>query len=275
MTETSQIFANYNRSFEPPSFGELSNVTSGGIRDITEQLADTLEIGTRGEEGRFSWDAAYYYSWVENELLSLNDGFGNPLGTANAYGTRRQGVEFGVGVELFRGIFAKESGAEASPELKAPKSFSPKDLLGVREEREGEDRFIVRGIYNWSRFRFSDDPAFNNNPLPGIPEHFIRGELMYEHPAGIYFGPNLEWTPVDYAVDMNQTLFTYPYTLLGLKAGYRTKKGFSFFIEAKNLTNETYAATTGIINNARGLDSAQFLPGDGRSVYSGIEFKRG
>ena len=98
---------------------------------------------------------------------------------------------------------------------------------------------------------------------------------MYEHPAGIYLGPNLEWTPVNYAVDMNNTLFTDPYALLGLKAGFRTNKGFSFFVEAKNLTDTVYTATTGIIANANGADSAQFYPGDGRTLISGIEFKWG
>lgn len=248
LTDRSQIFANFSRSFEPPSMSELSNVTRGGIRDITEQTASTIEFGTRGEEGRFSWDLAWYYSWVENELLSLNDGAGNPLGTVNAYGTRHQGIEFGTGVDLLRGILVKE---KAAP-----------------------DRVVLRGIYNWSRFRFSNDPAFSDNPLPGIPAHFIRAELVYEHPSGIYFGPNTEFSN-SYAVDMNNTLFTYPYAVLGLKGGYKTKKGISFFIEAKNLTNQIYAATTGVINNAGGADSAQFMPGDGRSVVSGVELKWG
>lgn len=236
LTERSQIFANFSRSFEPPTFGELSNVTGGGIRDLTEQKAKTIEIGTRGEEGRFSWDLAWYYSWVENELLSLNDAQGNPLGTVNAYGTRHQGIEFGTRVDLLNHV-------------------------------------VLHGIYNWSRFRFDNDPAFSGNPLPGIPEHFLRFELVYEHPSGIYFGPNLEWSFKKYPVDMNNTLFADRYALLGIKAGYRTQKGISFFVEGRNLTNETYAATTGVINNAGGRDSAQFLPGDGRSVFSGIEFK--
>jgi len=270
ITENSQVFANFSRSFEPPSFGELSNVTSGGIRDLTPQKASTLEVGTRGDEGRISWDLAWYYSWVDNELLSLNDAAGNPLGTVNAYRTHHQGVELGTSLDLFRGILAKGGEKTAAPE-----GFRPEDLLGLREPWEGEDRVVLHGIYSWSRFNFSNDPAFSNNSLPGIPAHFFRAELVYEHPCGIYFGPNLEWTPVDYAVDMNHTLFTDPYALLGLKGGYKTRKGFSFFVEAKNLTNEIYAATTGIISNASGADSGQFFPGDGRSVYAGMEFRWG
>lgn len=270
LTENTQLFTNFSRSFEPPSFGELSNRTGGGIFDLTEQTASTIEFGARGQEGRISWDAAYYYSWVENELLSLNDAAGNPLGTVNAYGTRHQGIEFGTGIELLRGLLVREDKVPGA----APEGFEPEDLLGLREPKEGQDKIVLRGIWNFSKFRFSKDPAFSNNPLPGIPEQFVRFELMYEHPSGIYFGPNSELSS-DYAVDMNHTLFTYPYALLGLKGGYKTKKGLSFFVEAKNLTNEIYAATTGIIANAGGADAAQFLPGDGRTVISGVEFKWG
>ncbi len=238
VTETSQVFANISRSFEPPSFGELSNVTGGGIRDLKEQEAWTLEFGTRGEANRFRWDLAYYYSWIENELLSLNDAQGNPLGTVNAGETRHQGIELGLDVELI-------------------------------------DKLVLRGIYNWSRFRFNGDPVYSDNPLPGIPEHFLRAELIYEHPAGFYFGPSLEWIFKGYPVDMNNTLFASSYALLGVRGGYRTERGVSFFVEGRNLTNEVYAATTGVIADAGGRDSAQFLPGDGRSIYFGMEFRWG
>jgi iron complex outermembrane recepter protein len=271
-TETEQVFANISRSFEPPSFAELSNVTSGGIRDLTEQLATTMEIGTRGNRGRFGWDLAWYYSWVDNELLSLNDGSGNPLGTVNAYDTHHHGIELGLRADLLRGLFFEDENGTTSQK---PGFTLKEDFFGQPDTVEGEDRVMLRGIYNWSEFAFENDPAFSDNPLPGIPSHFIRMELLYEHPRGFYFGPNLEWTPVEYAVDMNQTLFTYPFALMGIKGGYRMKNGLSFFVEAKNLTNETYAATTGVINNANGQDSAQFLPGDGRTIITGIEFKWG
>lgn len=247
VTERSQVFANFSRSFEPPSFGELTNRLGGGVLNLKEQTASTIEVGTRGEFSRVSWDFAYYYSWVQNELLSLNDGSGNPLGTLNADKTRHQGVELGAGVSLFEGMLK-------------------------RNLEEEKDKIFLRGIYNWSFFNFSNDPVYSDNPLPGIPEHFVRLELAYEHPCGIYFGPNTELAS-KFAVDMNRTLFTYPYALLGLKGGYRTKKGISLFVEARNLTNEIYAATTGVIADARGIDSAQFLPGDGRSITSGVELR--
>jgi len=41
-----------------------------------------------------------------------------------------------------------------------------------------------------------------------------------------------------YPVDQANTLFADSYTLLGFKIGNWPKKGFSVFLEAKNLTNK-------------------------------------
>ncbi len=266
LTERSQLYTNFSRSFEPPSFAELSNVATGGIRDIHAQMASTVEFGTRGSEGRVSWDAAWYYSWVENELLSLNDGAGVALGTINAGQTRHQGVELGSDIVLWKGILERwkvEGGR-----------WKEKEEREKKKEKK-IDRIKVRASYLWNRFRFNNDQAFSNNPLPGIPEHFLRAELVYEHPSGLYFGPNLEWSMKRYSVDMANTLFADGYATLGVKGGYRTKRGISFFVEGRNLTNEIYANTTGVTANAAGRDSAQFLPGDARSVYAGVEVRWG
>ena len=38
-------------------------------------------------------------------------------------------------------------------------------------------------------------------------------------------------------------------------------------------SDEAYAATTGVIEDAKGTDQRQFLPGDGRSIFAGLEWK--
>lgn len=253
VTPYSQFYGNFNRSYEPPSFGELTNLAGGGVRDLSAQSAYTLEFGTRGHTKRIDWDVAYYYSWVDDEFLSLNNGAGTPLGTINADRTRHQGVEIGTSVDLLRGILSKN----------------------WHNEEIGFDRIRLQGMFNWGLFKFHNDPVYSNNTLPGLPEFFTRAELLYEHPIGIYVGPTMEWSLKKYPVDMANTLFTYPYALLGIKGGYRVKKGLSFFVEGRNLTNQTYAATTGVIADAFSRDSAQFLPGDGRSVYGGVEWRWG
>ncbi|MEW6302500.1 MAG: TonB-dependent receptor, partial [Verrucomicrobiota bacterium] len=246
-----QLFGNVSRSFEPPSFGELVRPALGpvvnGLLALEAQTATTVEIGTRGEAGRFAWDLAVYRAWIEDELLSFQLPGGPPGATAtiNASSTIHQGVELGLSTTLWEGI---TTGA------------GPDD----------SDRLLFRQTYLWSHFRFQDDGTFGNNQLPGLPEHYYRGELLYEHPSGFYVGPNVEWSAVKYPIDMANTFFADPYALVGVKVGYRTKKGFSAFFEVRNLADKVYAATTGVVTTATPA-AAQFLPGDGRAFYGGIE----
>ncbi len=263
ITDQAQAFLNVSRSFEPPSFGELVNATGGGLVQLEAQTATTIEIGTRGRSGRFAWDLAYYYAWIEDELLGFEVAPGVSQ-TTNADKTIHQGIEASLDIELFKGIFAKEeSTTETDP--KSGKAF-------VDEEKPG-DRLVLRQVYLWNDFRFDGDPIFGDNRLAGIPEHYYRAELVYEHPSGFYIGPNVEWVPKSYGVDFADTLEADSYVLIGAKVGYRSKRGFSVFFEAKNLTDEKYAATTNVITDARGIDSQQFFPGDGRSFYGGIEYR--
>lgn len=262
LNDNIQFFANVSRSFEPPSFGELVNANNNGagLIQLDEQTATTFEIGTRGELEKISWDLAFYHSLVDNELLAFQVAPGLNQ-TVNAGDTIHQGVEANFNIELWTGIFSHRinSGGK-SPAL----DKSPVELH--------EDRIVFRQNYLWNNFRFDDDATFNDNRLPGIPEHYYRAALLYEHPSGFYTGPNLEWTPKSYSVDSAETLFADSYALLGYTIGYRTERGLSVFVEGRNLTDEVYASTTGVATNAGG-QGALYLPGDGRAIYAGIEWR--
>lgn len=242
-----QIYFNASRSFEPPTFGEATPIGAAGIVPLKPQSATTLEIGTRGQRDRLSWDFSYYYAWVDRELLTLGV---PPLpgNTINAGKTIHQGVEFGFSYDVLR------------------------NLTTANDKRF--DRLVVRNNFFWNDFRFKNDPTFGDRLLPGYAPYYYRGELMFEHPCGFYAGPNVEWSPVRYAADMARTTFADPYALLGFKLGYKTQKGVSFFAEVRNITDETYSPTTGVVTNAAAPGAgAVFLPGDGRAFYAGVEFK--
>ncbi|MFM2166616.1 MAG: hypothetical protein RIS79_987 [Verrucomicrobiota bacterium] len=243
-----QIYFNASRSFEPPTFGEAVPVGAApGILGLDAQSATTLEIGTRGQRDRLSWDFSYYYAWVDRELLTLGVP-PLPANTINAGKTTHQGVEFGLSYDVLR------------------------NLTTANDTRF--DRLVVRNNFFWNDFRFKNDPTFGDRLLPGYAPYYYRGELMYEHPCGFYAGPNVEWSPVRYAADMARTTFADPYALLGFKLGYKTQKGVSFFAEVRNITDETYSPTTGVVTNATAPGAgAVFLPGDGRAFYAGVEFK--
>jgi iron complex outermembrane receptor protein len=181
-------------------------------------------------------------------LLDLTDGEGNPLGTVNAAHTSHQGIEAELETELGHGLLARATDPAQQDRL----SFEQTDTI--------------------SDFHFSDDPVYRNNRIAGTPVHYYKAELRYEHPCGFYCGPNVEWNVVKYPVDEANTLFADPYALLGFRMGYKSPRGFEVFLEAKNLTNKTYAATIEPVGKAQIEGTNDFNPGNGRSFYGGVSW---
>ena len=244
---TWQAFANVSRSAEVPSFGESAsgpNIPTIPFTSIRPQTATTYEIGTRMKRPDYSWELAAYRAEIRNELLCLYSAFGN-CNVTNADRTVHQGVEAGAGAAIFFRIFV---------EGKAPHKIWP------------------NLAYTYNDFRFDNDTTFGNNRLPGAPVHYLRAELLYKHPLGLYIGPNVEWVPLAYFVDSANTLTTEPYALLGLKAGFDNGGPFSAYIEGRNLTNKTYIASASIIDRATPT-STLFEPGSGRAVYAGMRYR--
>jgi iron complex outermembrane recepter protein len=232
--QTWTVFGNVSDSYEPPSFGELTGGT--GVSLLRAQSARTVELGTRGKASRVQWDVVAYSARVRDELLGLNSPTGQPLGTVNAPRTLHRGLELGADVAITSAL-------------------------------------TWRSSYLWSDFRFDGNAAYGDNALPGIPEHFYRGELVWSAREGYFVALNTEWSPRRYAIDMANSWFADAYALVGVKLGRNAEHGFSWFVEGRNLADRRYASTTGVIADARGNDQAQFLPGDGRSVYAGISWK--
>jgi iron complex outermembrane recepter protein len=239
-----QVYANVARSAEVPSFGENS-FSAAAAFDAEMQTATTFELGTRGRRADYTWDLALYRANVENELLCTA-----PFPVAafcvvrNADKTIHQGLEAAFGASILKSMFTN----------------------GGRP-----DRLWLNVAYTFSDFRFDDDPIYGNNKLPGAPRHFVRAELLYKHPTGFYFGPNIEWVPESYMVDSANTLDTEAYAIWGLKAGYDPGKGFSVYVEGRNLSDTHYIASTGITNVADPSTTTLFEPGTGRAVFAGVK----
>lgn len=246
LTTSAQVFANVSRSAEIPSFGENKAIGSTDF-DAKAQRATTFEIGTRGRTEDFNWELALYRSHIDNELMCVAPfPVANFCVVANADETIHQGIEAGFGAALIKGLL----------------------------ETEGrKDEVWINAAYTYSDFRFDDDPLFGNNELPGAPRHFLRTELLYKHPSGVFFGPNVEWVPEAYYVDSANSLDTEAYTLWGLKIGYDDGKTWSAYVEGRNLSDEKYIASSGITNVADPATTTQFEPGTGRAFYAGMQVK--
>ncbi len=251
VTPTWQVFGNISRSAEVPSFGEsvspnfLSPLNPNiPFYLIKPQVATTYEIGTRDRRPDFSWELVAYRSNIRDELQCQYSSFGN-CNVTNVDRTVHQGIEAGAGAAIVKNIFV----AAGAP-----------------------DKMWLNLAYTFNDFRFDNDPTFGNNQLPGAPRHYLRAELLYKHPTGLYAGPNVEWVPQAYFVDSANTVATEPYALLGLKAGFDNGGPFSAYIEGRNLTNKIYIASASIINQATAT-SALFEPGSGRAVYTGMRYR--
>jgi iron complex outermembrane recepter protein len=249
-----QAFMNLSRSWQPPSLDNLVDFTEGPNSSVVytplqPQHAWTIEVGTRGEYSQFQWELSLYRSWVRNELLEINDAFGNDIGTQNVPRTNHQGIEASLEVELLR------------------------DILVSKQANRAGDRLSLDQSYTLNDFHFDQNPVYGDNRIPGIPIHVYEAQLLYESPNGLYAGPNLQCNLSRYPVDEANTLFADSYVLLGFRAGFRRTNGFSVFIDCRNLTNQRYASSIDVIADAGTEPNPEiFHPGDGRSFYGGVSW---
>jgi iron complex outermembrane receptor protein len=254
INQKTHVFMNVSRSWQPPSLDNLVNFDEGPNSSVVytvlqPQHAWTIEIGTRGEYSRFEWELSLYHSWFRNELLEINDAFGNDLGTRNVPRTIHQGIEANLEIELLRGIF-----------------------MPTQSDRGG-DRLSLDQSYTLNDFHMDQNAVYGDNRLPGIPVHVYEAQLLYQTPSGFYAGPNLRCNLSRYPVDEANRLFADSYLLLGFRAGFRRPSGFSVFIDCRNLTNQIYAAAVDVIADARTEPEPEiFHPGDGRSFYGGVSW---
>ena len=245
-----KVFGNISRSAEVPSFGEsvsgppFLNLPNIPFYDIRAQTATTYEIGTRGQRPDYTWDFAIYRAEISNELQCLYSAFGN-CSVSNADQTVHQGIELGGSAAIVKSIFVPG----ASP-----------------------DKLWLHAAYTLNDFHFDNDDDFGNNELPGAPRHYLRAELLYKHPSGIYVGPNVEWVPEAYYVDSANTVETEAYAIWGAKLGFDNGGPITAYIEGRNLADEAYIASASIIDRAD-ANSTLFEPGTGRAVYGGVQVK--
>ena len=195
---TWQAYGNISRSAEVPSFGEsvcpnFLNPTFPNIPFflIKPQTATTYEIGTRVRrpESPGSWSAIA------------------PISAMNCSASTAPSAIAMSPISIARFIRALRRG----PARRYSRTSSSQQMQ--------PDKIWLNIAYTFNDFRFDNDPTFGNNLLPGAPRHYVRAELLYKHPSGFFFGPNLEWVPQAYYVDSINTLLTAPYAIVGLKAG--------------------------------------------------------
>ena len=261
-TPTSQLYFNASRGYEMPVILEmLSSVNANGsantgFLNLDAQRAWQFELGHRGTSAdrRYSWDVTVYNLEMQKEILASNI---NNQGTfQNANGTRHTGVEAGGAMVLTKGLFAKGGAGR-------------------------EDSLQTRVAYTWSRFKFTDDVrgggiggpnvliAKDGFTVPGAPEHSLSMELRYDHPAGWWIAPNIEWSLSGFYTDYLNTVKNPSYAVVNLRSGYNINDHWILFAEGRNLTDKTYAGAV-VVSDALNRFAN---PAWGISGFAGVEYK--
>ncbi len=149
-----QLFMNYSGSWQPPSFDNMVEFEEGENSSVVytplhPQRARTLELGTRGEHGRFEWELSVYHTWLQDELLELNDARGNEIGAVNVDRSYHQGIEAGLDIELLDAVFLP------------------------KQKGSSRDRLTLSQTYTLNDFHFDGDPVYGDNRIGGVPITFL------------------------------------------------------------------------------------------------------
>lgn len=246
-----------SHGFEPPTHDDLL-ATSGGTpfsgpgrpnpgvpssgaaafstAALAAQEANTLEIGWRGRApSGLAWDVTAYHSRVKNEILSLRDAAASPRGSINADKTTHTGIEAGISGYL-------------------------------------TDTLSARLAWTWQDFRFDNDPVRGDNRLAGAPRNLINLAFAWEATADLTAFGGVRWVPGKTPVDNMNSLYADPYVVVDLQAEYRLNDTAVLQGGITNLFDETYAASTLVVDQAR-PDQAAFIPGEGRAFYVGASLQ--
>ncbi len=258
--ENERWFANLSRSSEAPTFWQLADLGAGSnpgspntlylqAHPLKLQTATTFEIGTQQRSPRLGWEAAYYLSRVRDELIAEVQNYAIDGTTVNYdHPTRHQGVELAFNAATAPGVLMRA------------------------------DRFTLRGIYNWSDFRFRGG-RYAGKRIAGVPQHLLFAEGGWWPLPGLFVGLNARWQPKDTPVDhANAGLVQDAYLLLGAKLSWRPNPKAEFFLDLHNLADRKYQTAYVVRgyspdNSASPLNMPTFIPGPGRSGSAGVTLR--
>ena len=245
LNQNTSLYTNLSRLYEPPTTYQLDDGTTASNDALDAMEGEVFEVGSRGHQAitdnsQWGWDISAYYAKLDNEILSVE----NPQQpgrflTSNAEDTIHAGIEALLSADI-----------------------------ALTENRH--HRLTPLVSLTWNRFRFDDDDSFGENTLPAAPKFSMKGEMLYRHKNGFYFGPTVDYVGERYA-DFANSYKIDDYTLFGLKSGW-SNQNFKVFAEVRNLFERDYIASSSVRAVASESD-AILNPGAPLSAYIGIEYQ--
>lgn len=241
-----QAFVDITRSADVPDFTDLNQTigTTNSFVPLAQQHGWTIEAGTRGQTERFGWDVTLYRSLVRDQLLQFTVNPDVPASTFNANKTILQGVELGASADVLH------------------------NLIGTG------DKLTLSQLWNFSDFRFDNDPVYGNNRIAGVPRNVLRTTIAYQRNSRLRVAGTIDWVPTGAYVDYANTQKVPPYVLFGLQASYEFERGVTLFLDARNLSNKRYISDFSTVADMRtATNTSVFYPGTGRAIYGGVKYR--
>lgn len=236
------IFTNYKNAFRVPSIGQLfRSASSVNTTKLKPVKSDSFEIGLRGILFRWlNYDTSLYHMITTNDIISILDVTDRKV--QNAGKTKHQGIEIS-----FNGKISNEWSFNSSFTYTKHKYEKFKALYSYPATTINYDGFTIGKAP-----KTQANLSLNYNP-PIIKN--LALELEWEH-LGKYF------------TDETNTTKYGGHDLLNLRTNYKFHENIKIYGKILNIGNKLYSTYT---SNQVGNPNIQYRPGNGRSLYLGLE----
>jgi iron complex outermembrane receptor protein len=258
---TFNIYANYGKGFETPTFIEMaySNIYGGGPNfNLKPSTSDNYEIGSKFYvANNTKVNFALFLTNTEKELVSYDSNSAYSVYT-NAGKTQRKGIEFSLDSSL-------------------PSNFNFYTSYSYLDA-QFKSQFTT---YN-TAISYTDpaDPTETTSPtviksgnkISGTYKNQVYAELAWKYPS-LGFSAALE-SRVNSRVYVNDanSAFASGYTIYNLRAGFEQKLNnwkVSEFARIENLTDKDYVGS--VKNNDTTVPTPRYYePGAGRNFFVGV-----
>jgi iron complex outermembrane receptor protein len=234
---------------------------SGNNTQLKPQTNTGIDAGVDITRGVFNLNAAAYYEWYRNELLTQSPGVNLLSYTFNA-------------------PLAIHKGLESTFEVRAPGNV----MNGLRLQGSYTRLVEYYDSYIETLTAGAFSQAFDRHGkyIPGITPHTLTSRIAYDRPTGELsgFGSYLEYSYRDKFWLDNSNLIQAPgYNVWNFNVHYDGRpsnsalRGFHLLFEIQNLTNRIWVASasnlSNSLNSSTGVQSDAIVLSNSGSLYAG------
>jgi len=266
-----KLYARASSGYGTPQYGFLlvnQQGLDGSNVDLKTQRNTGLDAGvTFTPTERVAVTLNGFHEWYQNEMLTVTPGSGRKNYTFNAPGSVHRGVEFLV-------------------------DWRPRDGWRLLANYSYNNQMFTDFVEQRGPVSFFDRAGYR---IPGVAPHELTARIGYDQPFGAFrgLGAYVEYVyKSSYFIDSGNQLVIPSYGLVNVNLHYDRAienswlKGFTAFVEVRNLFDRTYVASATVINNSvdasggqqNGVYLAQngtgsIYAGQPRAVQGGVKFK--